>query len=89
VQQAGYSQTNLVSNTASVGKLQILNFRTPGNKHTLVVTIPGTAKNPNGNCSPGCPTGTVANTNGSYFGGRSFIFDTEDGIVANWAAPAP
>jgi uncharacterized protein (TIGR03118 family) len=55
-----------------------------GNKNALVVTIPGAAKNPNGNCSPGCPTGTVANGNGSYFGGGSFIFDTEDGIVANW-----
>jgi hypothetical protein len=26
----------------------------------------------------------VANGNGSYFGGGSFIFDTEDGIIANW-----
>jgi hypothetical protein len=26
----------------------------------------------------------VANTNGSYFGGGSFIFDTEDGLIANW-----
>src|SRR6202163_4926821 len=56
-----------------------------GKKNTgLVVTIPGATKNPNGNCSPGCPTGTVANGNGSYFGGGSFIFDTEDGIIANW-----
>ena len=55
-----------------------------GNKNALVVTIPGATKNPNGNCSPGCPTGTVANGNGSYFGGGSFIFDTEDGIIANW-----
>jgi uncharacterized protein (TIGR03118 family) len=55
-----------------------------GNKNALVVTIPGAGKNPNGNCSPGCPTGNVANTNGSYFGGGSFIFDTEDGIIANW-----
>ena len=44
--------------------------------------------NPNGNCSPGCPTGNVANTNGSYFGGGSFIFDTEDGIIANWTGRA-
>src|ERR1700680_4830756 len=55
-----------------------------GKKNALVVTIPGATKNPNGNCSPGCPTGTVANGNGSYFGGGSFIFDTEDGIIANW-----
>jgi uncharacterized protein (TIGR03118 family) len=55
-----------------------------GNKNALVVTIPGATKNPNGNCSPGCPTGTVANVNGTYFGGGSFIFDTEDGIIANW-----
>src|ERR1700675_3639454 len=55
-----------------------------GNKNSLVVTIPGATKNPNGNCSPGCPTGTVSNGNASYFGGGSFIFDTEDGIIANW-----
>ena len=110
-QQAGYSQTNLVSNTAGVGKTTDSQLSNPwgisifpgqdfwiannnggtstlydaqGNKNTLVVTIPGAAKNPNGNCSPGCPTGNVANTNGSYFGGGSFIFDTEDGIIANW-----
>jgi uncharacterized protein (TIGR03118 family) len=56
-----------------------------GNKDTaLVVTIPGAGDNPNGNCSPGCPTGNVSNGNGAYFGGGKFIFDTEDGIVANW-----
>jgi uncharacterized protein (TIGR03118 family) len=55
-----------------------------GNKNALVVTIPGATRNPNGNCSPGCPTGNVSNGNGGYFGGGSFIFDTEDGIIANW-----
>jgi uncharacterized protein (TIGR03118 family) len=45
-----------------------------------VVTIPSASVNP---CSPGCPTGTVAN-NSSYFSGGSFIFDTEDGILASW-----
>src|ERR1700688_4033034 len=50
----------------------------------LVVTIPGATKNPNGNCNPGCPTGNVANGNGTYFGGGQFIFDTEDGLIANW-----
>src|SRR5580700_1614952 len=55
-----------------------------GNKDTaLVVTIPAATKNPNGNCNPGCPTGTVANA-GSGFGGGQFIFDTEDGLVAIW-----
>ena len=55
-----------------------------GSKDTaLVVTIPGATKNPNGNCNPGCPTGTVANA-GSGFGGGQFIFDTEDGLVAIW-----
>jgi uncharacterized protein (TIGR03118 family) len=110
-QQAGYSQTNLVSNTAGAANTtdpQLLNpwgisilpgqdfwiannnggtstlYDGQGLKNTLVVTIPGATKNPNGNCSPGCPTGTVSNGNGSYFGGGSFIFDTEDGIVANW-----
>jgi uncharacterized protein (TIGR03118 family) len=110
-QQNGYSQTNLVSNTAGVGTTtdpQLLNpwgisilpgqdfwiannnsgtstlYDAQGNKNALVVTIPGATKNPNGNCSPGCPTGTVANGNGSYFSGGSFIFDTEDGIIANW-----
>src|SRR5713101_7475983 len=111
-QQAGYSQTNLVSNTAGVGNTtdtQLLNpwgisifpgqdfwiannnsgtstlYDAQGNKDTaLVVTIPGAAHNPNGNCSPGCPTGNVSNGNGTSFGGGQFIFATEDGIVANW-----
>src|SRR3984885_3763187 len=56
-----------------------------GNKDTgLIVTIPGASSNPNGNCSPGCPTGTVANASGSFFSGGSFIFDTEDGLVVYW-----
>jgi uncharacterized protein (TIGR03118 family) len=111
-QQAGYSQTNLVSNTAGVATTtdsQLLNpwgisfisgsdfwiannnsgtatlYDNHGTKDTgLVVTIPGATKNPSGNCAPGCPTGTVANGNGSYFGGGQFIFDTEDGLIANW-----
>jgi uncharacterized protein (TIGR03118 family) len=110
-QQAGYSQTNLVSNSAGVATTtdpQLLNpwgisifpgqdfwiadnnsgtstlYNAQGTKNALVVTIPGATKNPNGNCSPGCPTGTVANANGSYFSGGSFIFDTEDGLIANW-----
>jgi len=111
-QQAGYSQTNLVSNIAGVGNTtdpQLLNpwgisvlpgqdfwiadnnggvstlYDQNGNKDTgLIVTIPGALSNPNGNCSPGCPTGTVANASGSYFSGGSFIFDTEDGLVVYW-----
>ena len=111
-QQAGYSQTNLVSNIAGVAKTtdsQLLNpwgisvlpgqdfwiadnnsgvstlYDQNGNKDAgLVVTIPGARSNPNGNCSPGCPTGTVANSNGTYFAGGSFIFDTEDGLVVYW-----
>ena len=50
----------------------------------LVVTIPGATKNPNGNCSPGCPTGNVYNGNSSAYGGGLFIFDTEDGLLASW-----
>jgi uncharacterized protein (TIGR03118 family) len=111
-QQAGYSQTNLVSNIAGVATTtdsQLLNpwgisvlpgqdfwiadnnsgvstlYDQNGNKDTgLIVTIPGASSNPNGNCSPGCPTGTVANASGSYFSGGSFIFDTEDGLVVYW-----
>src|SRR5258708_15555708 len=111
-QQAGYSQTNLVSNTAGVAATtdsQLLNpwgitfipgsdfwiadnnsgtstlYDNQGKKNTgLVVTIPGATHNPNGNCSPGCPTGTVANGNGVYVGGGQFIFDTEDGLIVNW-----
>ncbi len=111
-QQAGYSQTNLVSNIAGVATStdsQLLNpwgisvlpgqdfwiadnnsgvstlYDQNGNKDTgLIVTIPGASSNPNGNCSPGCPTGTVANASGSYFSGGSFIFDTEDGLVVYW-----
>jgi uncharacterized protein (TIGR03118 family) len=51
-----------------------------GNKQSLVVGIPSASVNP---CNPGCPTGTVGNTTGQFAGGL-FIFDTEDGIVANW-----
>ena len=110
-QQAGYSQTNLVANTAGVGNTTDTQLANPwgiaflpgqdfwiannnsgtstlydaqGNKNALVVTIPGAAKNPNGNCTPGCPTGMVANANGSYFSGGAFIFDTEDGLIVNW-----
>src|ERR1700723_4126352 len=111
-QQAGYFQTNLVSNTAGVAVTtdsQLLNpwgisvlpgqdfwiadnnsgvstlYDQNGNKEAgLVVTIPGASGNPNGNCSPGCPTGAVANANGTYFAGGSFIFDTEDGLVVYW-----
>src|SRR5271170_4876766 len=111
-QQAGYSQTNLVSNTAGVAATtdsQLLNpwgisvlpgqdfwiadnnsgvstlYDQNGKKDTgLIVAIPGASSNPNGNCSPGCPTGTVANASGSYFSGGSFIFDTEDGLVVYW-----
>src|SRR5271154_538481 len=94
-QQAGYSQTNLVSNIAGVGNTtdpQLLNpwgisvlpgqdfwianrnsgtttlYDDNGNKNSLVVTIPAATKNPNGNCSPACPTGTVASGNSIYFG---------------------
>lgn len=111
-QQAGYFQTNLVSNSAGIANTtdpQLLNpwgisilpgqdfwiannksgtstlYDENGNKDTvLVVTIPGATKNPNGNCSPGCPTGTVSNSSGTTFGGGQFIFDTEDGLVAIW-----
>jgi uncharacterized protein (TIGR03118 family) len=56
-----------------------------GNKIAgLVVTIPGASRNPNGNCTPGCPTGNVSNENGIYFNGGQFIFDTEDGLIASW-----
>jgi uncharacterized protein (TIGR03118 family) len=51
-----------------------------GKKQQLVVTIPSASANP---CSPGCPTGTVANSSPDFNGG-AFIFDTEDGIIANW-----
>jgi uncharacterized protein (TIGR03118 family) len=50
----------------------------------LIVTIPVATANRNGNCSPGCPTGTVSNATGSYFAGGSFIFDTEDGLIVYW-----
>ena len=111
-QQAGFSQTNLVSNTAGIAAntdTQLLNpwgisvlpgddfwiadnvsgvstlYDQNGNKDTgLVVTIPVASSNPNGNCSPGCPTGTVGNASGSSFSGGSFIFDTEDGLVVYW-----
>src|ERR1700676_943357 len=111
-QQAGYFQTNLVSNTSGVATTtdpQLLNPRgisilpgqdfwiannnsgtstlydLIGTKNTaLVGTIPGATKNPNGNCSPGCPTGNVSTANATSFGSGQFIFDTEDGLIASW-----
>jgi len=107
-QQTGYSQTNLVANTAGVANhtdSQLSNpwgisfipgqpfwiannnggtstvYDAQGNKQTLVVGIPGASVNP---CNPGCPTGTVANSLNGYFGNGAFLFDTEDGIIANW-----
>ena len=107
-QQTGYSQTNLVANTAGVAShtdAQLSNpwgisfipgnpfwvsnnnggtstlYDAQGNKQTLVVGIPVAAHNP---CPQGCPTGTVANAQAGYFGNGAFLFDTEDGIIANW-----
>jgi len=107
-QQAGYSQTNLVANTAGVANHtdpQLSNpwgisfipgqpfwiannnggtstlYDAQGDKHSLVVGIPVAAHNP---CPQGCPTGTVANSQAGYFSNGAFLFDTEDGIIANW-----
>ena len=107
-QPAGYSQTNLVANTAGVANHtdpQLSNpwgisftpgqpfwiannnggtstlYDAQGNKNSLVVGIPVAAHNP---CPQGCPTGTVANSQAGYFGNGAFLFDTEDGIIANW-----
>jgi len=52
-----------------------------GAKNSLVVTIPVASVNP---CNPGCPTGIVANTSADFNAGN-FIFDSEDGIIANWS----
>lgn len=52
-----------------------------GNKQTITTGIPVAAHNP---CAQGCPTGIVANTVATDFGGATFIFDTEDGILASW-----
>jgi uncharacterized protein (TIGR03118 family) len=71
----------IANNNSGTSTLYDLN----GTKDTaLVVTIPGATKNPNSNCNPGCPTGNVSNANGANFGGGQFIFDTEDGLIANW-----
>ena len=55
-----------------------------GNKQAGTIGIPVASVNP---CPTGCPTGIVANSTAD-FGGADFIFDTEDGIVASWAAGA-
>ena len=52
-----------------------------GVKQAITAGIPVASTNP---CPTGCPTGTVANTNATDFGGATFIFDTEDGIIASW-----
>lgn len=107
-QQAGYSQTNLVANTAGVANHtdpQLSNpwgisflpgqpfwvannnggtstlYDAQGNKNQPTVRIPVASHNP---CPQGCPTGTVANNHQGMFGNGAFLFDTEDGIIANW-----
>jgi uncharacterized protein (TIGR03118 family) len=52
-----------------------------GNKVQPTISIPVAAHNP---CPQGCPTGTVANEQAGLFGNASFLFDTEDGIIAAW-----
>src|SRR5271169_5562145 len=108
-QQSGYSQTNLVADTAGIAAHtdpQLSNpwgiasfpgqpfwiannnggtstlYDASGNKNSLVVQIPSASVNP---CNPGCPTGTVANSSGTDFGGAQFLFDTEDGILVAWS----
>jgi len=56
-----------------------------GNKGMITAGIPVAAHNP---CSVGCPTGTVANTVTTDFGGAFFLFDTEDGIITAWSGTA-
>src|SRR5215470_16787372 len=52
-----------------------------GAKQAITTGIPVAANNP---CNPGCPTGTIANTTATDFAGASFVFDTEDGVIARW-----
>jgi len=107
-QHTGYSQTNLVAQTAGVANHTDSQLSNPwgisfipgqpfwvsnnnggtsteydgqGNKVQPTVRIPVAAHNP---CPQGCPTGTVANDQVGLFGNASFIFDTEDGIIAAW-----
>jgi uncharacterized protein (TIGR03118 family) len=61
-------------------------YNATGAADSLIVTIPVAASNPNGNCSPGCPTGTIANASPTYFSGAAFVFDTEDGLIVSWAS---
>lgn len=56
-----------------------------GNKQSITTGIPVAANNP---CNPACPTGNVANTVTTDFGGATFIFDTEDGVIASWNGTA-
>ena len=52
-----------------------------GNKQAITTGIPVAANSP---CNPGCPTGTIANTVATDFGGATFVFDTEDGTISSW-----
>ena len=55
-----------------------------GVKQSITAGIPVASTNP---CNPGCPTGTVSNQS-SDFGGATFLFDTEDGVIASWNGTA-
>ncbi len=56
-----------------------------GNKQPITAGIPVAAHNP---CPQGCPTGTIANTVATDFGGATFVFDTEDGTISSWNGTA-
>jgi uncharacterized protein (TIGR03118 family) len=56
-----------------------------GVKQTITTGIPVAANNP---CNPGCPTGIIANTTATDFAGATFVFDTEDGVIASWNGTA-
>src|SRR5208283_3963694 len=66
-QQAGYSQTNLVSNVTGVGTTTDTQLLNPWG----ISVLPG-------------QDFWIADNNGTYFAGGSFIFDTEDGLVVYW-----
>jgi uncharacterized protein (TIGR03118 family) len=60
-------------------------YNAQGNKNNgLTVTIPVAKNNPNGNCNPGCPTGTVVNSGTASSGGVQVLWDTEDGLITSW-----
>lgn len=74
ISMSGSSPFWVADNTTGKATL----YKSAGTPQALVVTIPGIGGN------TGTPTGTVFASIASSFNGDTFLFTTEDGLIAGW-----